>query len=288
MGEASRTPSHMNIATLRCACIILGLLSGNAAAIDPGTVKGRLTYEGRVYALQHVYAWQPPLQVDELWIYVTDNPLPAAAAQHDSMPEELAREKRFGGAKLIIRPLKPRLEDMKGVIYAPREDGYSVDKFILAPSWQRLIVGDKRVVGKVQSQWMNWTLDVEFSAPVFGSTGAVRTIIGAEARNSPQAGVFVAFEQTLVEKGLDAAGVYLTPEKLAEMRARIRRAGAVGFDEFQARRRASTPLGEARRKQVERVDIDGDYARLRAGTGLHNLHTALLLRTKDGWKIAEW
>ncbi len=270
------------------ATIVLGLLSANAAAIDPGTVKGRLTYEGRVYELQHVYAWQPPLQFDELWIYLTDNPLPPAAAQHDSLPGELAREKRFAGVKLIIRPRKPRLEDMKGVVYAPREDGYAVDKFALGPGWQRLMVGDKRVVGKVQAPWMNWMLDVEFSAPVFGSTGAVRTIVGAEARNSPQAGVFVAFEQALFEKGLDAAGVYLTAEKLAEMRAGMERVGEAGFGEFRARRRADTPQGEARRKQVERVDIDGDYARLRAGTGLDNLHTALLLRTKDGWKIAEW
>jgi len=271
-----------------CACIALALLAVNAAAIDPGTVKGRLTYEGKAYVLRHVYAWQPPLQAGELWIYLTDNPLPPLAAQHDSRPEELAREKRFGGAKLIIRPLKPRLEDMKGVIYAHREDGYSVDKFNFGPGWQSLIVGERRVAGKIRSQWMNWTLEAEFSAPVSGSTGAVRTIIGAEARNSPQARVFVAFEQALGEKGLDAAGVYLTPEKLAEMRATIKRVGAATFQEFQERRRASTPQGEARRKQVERVDIDGDYARLRAGTGLDNLHTALFVKTMDGWKIAEW
>ena len=268
--------------------LLLAVLSAAAAPADPATVKGRFTYGGKVYVLQHVYAWQPPFQGEELWIYVTDNPLPPAAAQHDSLPEQLAREKRFGGVKLIVRPVQPRREDMKGVVYAPREDGYSVDTFNFGPTWQRLTVENQRVAGKIASKWMNWTLDVEFSAPVLGSTGKVQTIAGAKAQGSAQADVFLAFEQALVERGLDAAAAYMTPEMLGEMRAKMQRLGAASFKEFQAKRRASTPVGEARRKQIEWIDFDGDYARLGAGAAPDKMEIAILARTKDGWKIAEW
>jgi len=270
------------------ACFGIVLLSAHAAAAQPGTVKGRLTYGDKVYTLQHVYAWQPPLQNEELWIYLTDQPLPPAAAQHGSLPEQLSRDKRFGGIKLIVHPLKPRLDDIKGVVYAPRDDRFSLDKFNFGPDWQALTIANRRVTGKARTKWMNWTLEADFSAPVEGSTGTVRRITGAEAQRSPQAEVFIAFEQALVEKGLDVAGTYMTPEKLADTRARIKRLGEASFTEFLAQRRASKPRGDARRKQIWRVDIDGDYAEVGAKTGPDIEDTAVLVRTKDGWKVAEW
>jgi hypothetical protein len=270
------------------ACLAIVVLSAHVAAAQPGTVKGRLTYGDKVYNLQHVYAWQPPLQDEELWIYLTDQPLPPAAAQDGSLPEELARNNRFGGIKLIVHPVEPRLGDMKGVVYAPRDGRFSLDKFNFGPDWQALTITKRRVTGKARTKWMSWTLEAEFNAPVEGSTGTVRRITGAEAQRSPQAEVFIAFEQALVEQGLDAAGAYMTPARLADTRARIKQNGEASFREFLEKRRVSKPRGEARRKQIWRVDIDGDYAEVGAQTGPNIEDTAVLVSTKDGWKVAEW
>ena len=152
-----------------CLGIFLGVLSVNAAAIDPGTVEGQLTQGGKVYTLKHVYAWQQPGQAKEMWIYVTDVELPAAAAMHRFKPEELAREGRLRGVKLVINPTRPDLELIDGVRYEPNSLAWSFS----GRDWQRLLVADKRVVGKLQYADNlgsdPWSLDVEFSAPVSGS-----------------------------------------------------------------------------------------------------------------------
>ena len=251
-GIACEFPEHTHErASLRPAARLTAALGAflvvsAAAAADAGTVRGRMTYDGRVYALQHVYAWQAPLQDGELWIYLTDRLLPPEAARDDNRPGELAREKRFGGIKLIVSPVRPRLDDIRGVVYAPHDDGYAIDSFNFGPSWQELQIGNRRVSGKLSTNWMNWTLEAEFTAPVEGATGSVRTITGAAAQHPPHAVLFIAFEQVLVEGGLDldAAGGYLTPARLAEMRARLQRFGAASVAEFQAGRRCGTPQGE--------------------------------------------
>lgn len=252
------------------------------------TVAGSLRYDDRVYVLQHVYAWQPPLQNEELWIYLTDQPLPAAAAEDPLLAEQLARENRFGGVKLIVNPARPRLDDIRGVVYAPHTDGYSIDQFNFGPSWQALTIADRRVAGRLRTEWMSWALQADFTAPVLGSSGTVRTVTGVAAQHSPQAEVFIAFEQALLDSGIEVAGLYLTPAKLADMRARLDRLGEAAFREFQIRQRVSTAQGEARRQQIERVDSDGDHARLNARSGPDSVHTAVLVRIADEWRIAEW
>lgn len=272
--------------------LIAGLASmftfATAAADDAATVVGRLSYEGKVYALQHVYAWQPPLQQEELWIYLTDRVLPPLVAQDEKLPEQLARDRILGGVKLIVHPVNPRLDDMSGVVYAPRTDGYSLDHFNFGPDWQVLSIANRHVTGKLRTAWMNWKLEAEFSVPVEGSTGTVRTLRGAPARHSQQAQVLIAFGKALVEGAVDAAGSYLSASKRAEMHARIARLGAAGFREFQAGWLVGMPLGEARRGQIERVDIDGDYAQVRARSEANTVHTALLVKIADEWRIDQW
>ena len=97
----------------------------------------------------------------------------------------------------------------------------------------------------------------------------------------------LTFEQALFIEGLDAAGAYMTTEKLAEMRARVKRLGESSFREFQAERRSRTPQGEARRRQIERLDVDGDYAQLRLRSAPDSLDISRLHRTGDGWRIVE-
>jgi hypothetical protein len=152
-------------------------------------------------------------------------------------------------------------------------------------------VGDKRVVGKLKYQDDDrdkpWVLDVEFSAPVFGASGKMQTLTGAQAQKSPQAEVFLAYEKALLGEGIDAAGAHMTAERLAGMKDQIKQFGAEGFKQMQTERRKSTPQGEARRKQIEKVVVDGDNAVLNARDGPNSVDEVRLAKTKDGWKIAE-
>lgn len=271
--------SHRRLAV--CLSIFLAVLSMNAAAIDPGTVKGQLTYKGKVYTLKHVYAWQPYAQTEELWVYLTDAELPAAAAQSMGTANQLANENRFRGLQLRINPVQPNLKSITAVIYTPGSRP-TVGISGTEPRWQRLLVANNRVVGNLQYKSRDWSLEAEFSAPVFGSTGKMQTLSGAQAQQSPQAAVFLAYEKALNWEGIDAAGAYMTPEKLAEWKADLKQVGADGFKEFQTKMRKSTAQGEARRKQIEKLVVDGDYAVLETKS-----HAAQLVKTKDGWKVAQ-
>jgi hypothetical protein len=297
-----------------CLNIFLGVLSMNAAAEDSGTVKGKLTYDGNAYTLQHVYAWQPPERGTELWIYVTDAPLPAAVTQDHSrefLPDiaDLQDEGRLHGVTLYIDPTKPDLDavDFKGFTHM------GVFKFARTsggPKWKRLLIDGNRVAGTLQyggvdMMGLEWSLDLEFSAPVAGApdgepasadTGMpdgepastdTTTLTGEQAQKSPQAEVFLAYETALLWQGIDAAGAYMTRERLANMHEQIAQFGADGFKEMQTQRRATTPQGEARRAQIEKVVVDGDNAVLEVRNGPNDVDVAPLANTEDGWKIAK-
>ena len=109
-------------------------------------------------------------------------------------------------------------------------------------------------------------------------------LTGAPAQKSPQAEVFLAYSKALIGQGIDAASAYMTPEKLAEMKGMLKQFGEEGFREFQAKMR-NEPQGEARRKQIEKVEVKGDHAVLEARDGPGVVSVAHLVRTKDGWKI---
>jgi len=112
--------------------------------------------------------------------------------------------------------------------------------------------------------------------------GHAQTLTGAQAQKSPQADVLLAYEKALLEQGIDAAGAHMTAERLAGMRELLKEVGADGFKQMQAERRKSTPQGEARRKQIEKLVVDGDKAVLET-----SIDRSRLEKTKDGWKIAK-
>ena len=268
-----------------CLSIFLGVLCMNAAAIDPGTVKGTFSHGGKAYPLKHVYAWQPYAQAEELWVYVTDAEVPPAAAQDRFKPDELAKENRFRGVKLVINPASPDLKSLKAKPYAPGEGGMLTASG--GPQWQRLSVADKRVVGKLKYEGSDWALDAEFSAPVFGSSGSMQTLGGAQAQKSPQAEVLLAFEDAFNSKGVEAAGAYATPELQAEMNEQIKQIGADTFKTMQAAMRKDTARGEARRKQIEKVVVDGDNAVLEARNSPNHTSLVRLAKIQGSWKVAK-
>lgn len=111
-----------------------------------------------------------------------------------------------------------------------------------------------------------------------------QTITGAQAQKSPQADVFLAYEKALIAGGLDAARQYMTPEKLEELNSMVKTWGEQGFQQFLGRMRSGAQ-GEARRKQVEKVDVKGEYAVLEARDSPQVVTVQYLARTRDGWKV---
>lgn len=65
------------------------------------------------------------------------------------------------------------------------------------------------------------------------------------------------------------------------MRGMLKEVGSDGFKQMQAARRKGTAQGEARRKQIEKVVVDGD----KAAPGM--LEVPQRVKNKDGWKVAK-
>ena len=86
-----------------------------------------------------------------------------------------------------------------------------------------------------------------------------QTLTGAQAQKSPQAEVFLAYEKALIAQGMDGARPYMTPEKLEDLKIMVKHFGEEGFKQFQDKMRSGAQ-GEARRKQIEKVEVKGDYA----------------------------
>ena len=278
------TPQHTARGWLTvCFGILLAVLSMNAAAIDPAAVKGTFSHGGKAYALKHVYAWQPYAQTEALWIYLTDAEVPAAAAKDHVRPAKLAREGRFRGVRFVIHPTKTDLSKLEADIYAG--EGATVTGSGVS-LWQHLRVGDKRVVGKVKYEDRDWSLDAEFSAPVFGSSGNMQTLKGAQAQKSPQAEVLLAYEKAFYSQGTDAASAYMTPERLDVLTDYIKQRGVEAVKKELGAIGKVVPQGEARRKQIETVVVDGDNAVLKVRSKPTWVEEFRLAKTKDGWKIA--
>lgn len=119
------------------------------------------------------------------------------------------------------------------------------------------------------------------------NAAALETLTGAKAQNSPQAAVFLAYEKALHWDGIEAAAAHMTAERLANMRAQLKQFGEDGFKQMQTERRKSTPQGEARRKQIEKLVVDGNKAVLTIRDSPNVVSEAPLEMTKDGWKIAK-
>jgi len=118
------------------------------------------------------------------------------------------------------------------------------------------------------------------------SAGHAQTLTGAQAQKSPQAEAFLAFEKALIASGIDAASPYMTPKKLAEMKSDLKQFGEASFKQFIEQVR-SLPQGEARRKLIDKVEVNGEYAELEVRDRPSDVAVSVvfLARTKDGWKV---
>jgi len=111
-----------------------------------------------------------------------------------------------------------------------------------------------------------------------------QTLTGAQAQKSPQAEVFLAYESALIAKGMDGARPYMTAEKVEDLNSMVNAFGEEGFKQFLEKMRGGAQ-GEARRKQIEKIDVKGDRAVLEARDGPNAVTVQHLLKTSDGWKV---
>ncbi|MBE2260463.1 MAG: hypothetical protein H6942_03710 [Candidatus Accumulibacter sp.] len=112
-----------------------------------------------------------------------------------------------------------------------------------------------------------------------------QTLTGAQAQKSPQADAFLAYEKALIAGGLDGARPYMTAAKVDDLQGMAKAFGDDGFKQFLDRMRSGAQ-GEARRKQIEKVEVKGDQAVLEARDGPHTLTVQYLAKTGDGWKVS--
>ena len=136
-------------------------------------------------------------------------------------------------------------------------------------------------------------INVKRTIPVFAVLAAIalalplshaQALTGAQAQKSPQAEVFLAYEKALIAQGMDGARPYITPEKLEDLKSMVKHFGEEGFKQFQDKMRSGAQ-GEARRKQIEKVEVKGDYAVLEARDSPNVVTEQHLVKTKDGWKV---
>ena len=116
------------------------------------------------------------------------------------------------------------------------------------------------------------------------SVSYAQTLTAGQAQKSAEADAFLDYEKALITGGLDAATPYMTPEKLAELNGMRKSFGEDGFKQFLDRMRGGA-RDMARRKQIEKVEVKGDYAVLEARDGPHSVTVQYLAKTKDGWKV---
>ncbi len=64
----------------------------------------------------------------------------------------------------------------------------------------------------------------------------------------------------------------------------VKNFGEDGFKQFLDKMRGGAQ-GEARRKQIEKVEVRGDHAVLEARDSPHAVTVQHLVKTKDGWKV---
>ena len=125
---------------------------------------------------------------------------------------------------------------------------------------------------------------VVLAAIVLTLPAVAQTLTGAQAQKSPQAEAFLAYEKALVGGGLEAARPHMTPEKVADLQSMVKMFGEEGFKQFLDKMHGGAQ-GEARRKQIEKVETKGDYAVLEARDSPNVVTVQHLLMTQDGWKV---
>jgi len=116
---------------------------------------------------------------------------------------------------------------------------------------------------------------------------SAQTLTGAAAQKSVQADVFIAYENALIDGGLDAVAKHAAPSKVKENQEMLKAFGAPGFEQMRAEKKKARLAPEQRRQQIKKVEVKGDYAYLEAESERKGvLDVAGFEKTAEGWKVA--
>jgi hypothetical protein len=119
------------------------------------------------------------------------------------------------------------------------------------------------------------------------AAATAQTLAGAAAQKSPQADVFLLYENALIDGGLEAAANHAAPSKVKENQDMLKAFGADGFRQMQAAKKAARLPEAERRKQIRKVEVKGGYAYLEAESERKGvLDVAGFEKTAEGWKVA--
>ena len=128
---------------------------------------------------------------------------------------------------------------------------------------------------------------VALSLMATSQPASAQTLIGAAAQKSAQADVFIAYENALIDGGLDAAAKHAAPSKVNENQEMLKAFGAPGFEQMRVEKKKARLPPEERRLQIKKVEVKGDYAYIEAETERKGvLDVAGFEKTADGWKVA--
>ena len=116
--------------------------------------------------------------------------------------------------------------------------------------------------------------------------GSRQTLTGTAAQKSPQADLFVAYEEAMLDGGIEAADKYMSQAQRTEVKELLEVFGADGFKQMQAEKRKTRIAPAELRKRIQKVEISGDSAYLEARTDRQGvLDVAAFIKTADGWKV---
>ncbi len=164
------------------AVIVGGILLQAAAAayaIDPPVVQGHLEYGQQRYDLRYAQAVRNPDDPQRLFILLTTAELSVKDAADVSRTLNFAMSGKLRGVRLNVSAVAPNPDQLQGALLLGKAEspgGEIVFGMGGRKYWQRLSLGDKRIVGSLRyaresgsSDSPAWALDVNFSAPVFNA-----------------------------------------------------------------------------------------------------------------------
>lgn len=157
------------------SCLLPGIITAPAYALDPPTVQGHLQYGKQRYELRHAQAVRNPDNPKRLWILLTTAELSVKDAADPSRTLKLAMNGKLRGVRLHVDAAAPKANELQGALLLGMDESPGGEVVFGAGGqkyWERLTMGDKRIVGKLRytrETSSPWTLEVEFSAPIFNA-----------------------------------------------------------------------------------------------------------------------
>ena len=158
-------------------CLVAGLRSTPVSALDPPTVKGHLQFGQQRYELRHAQSVRNPYDSSRVWILLTTAEIPAKDAADPGRTLSLAMEGKLSGVRLNVDAAAPKADELQGALLLSKQESPSGEIVVGAGGqkyWERLVLGDKRIVGTLHfakeassfSDTPAWAIDLDFSVPV--------------------------------------------------------------------------------------------------------------------------